>query len=417
MFRNVSLTVLINIGNQALLFIIFLLSAKMFGPEGRGVVSSLVATVTLVGSFFGFSIGRIVMNEVLSNNTSPELYLKSKYANYLAILFISTFTGIVFTVFLILFFPGFFGQISFTYVAIIFLGLPYYVWSSYSIYFYSILGKTLVQNKITIAVKFIFLALLGIMFFMHILTLKVFVGLFSFVNLLQFTIDQRYLKGRIGYDSKVTRSVILLLLKRSSMIHIDTVGYILYSSLVVVVLNIYLPVKEVGYFNFAAQLISIILVVPTIVSQFLNAEIAKMGCDGVWPLQKKVILLTCGVVIVIGGMSYLLLPFLISVFNLKFQESIPIFNLLIISLLPNTFCSLMSPQWLGRGLFKYVSYLTLFSGAVGFAILFCTIKRLGVSSGIVANIVIFSVMALVNLYFFFWINKKTALVVAGNETV
>lgn len=409
MFKNISLTVLINIGNQFLLFIIFLLSAKMFGPEGRGVVSSLVASVTLIGSFFGFSIGRIVMNEVLKHGVPPEVYLQNNYANYFAILILSTIASILCTISLLVFFPGFFGEISFVYIAIIFLGLPYYVWSSYSIYFYSIIGKTLIQNKITIIVKFIFLALLGGLFFLNMLTLKAFIWLFSFINLLQFFTDQFYLRKRIKYNLKVNRREIVLLFKKSTMIHIDTVGYILYSSLVVVILNIYLPVKDVGYFNFAAQLISIILVVPTIVSQFLNAEIAKLGCDGVWPLQKKIILLTCVVVLLIAGAAYFLLPMLILVFKLKFQPSIPIFKLLIFSLLPNAFCSLMSPQWLGRGLFKYVSYLTLVCGAIGFAILFFTIKWLGITSGIVANITIFLLMALVNVYFFFWINKRASL--------
>ncbi|WP_341842510.1 oligosaccharide flippase family protein [Chitinophaga caseinilytica] len=289
MLKKISFTVLTNVLNQFLLFIIFLFSAKLFGPEGRGVISSLVATMTLVGAITGLSTGRIIMNEIATDGQSPEAYLKKELSHYLSLSLLSTLAGYLALMVIYCFFPGFFGEVAPLHIGIMAISLPYYVWSSYSSYFFSTIGIITLQNKIIVVTKFLFMIVLAALYLTNALTLTCFLSLFSLFNLLNLLLDQYYIRKSVRFDIIIRPDWkrISRIARQSLNIHLDTIGYILYSSMTIVVLNIYMELKDVGLFNFAAQLISILIVVPRITSQFINTEIVRKGADAIWPFQKR----------------------------------------------------------------------------------------------------------------------------------
>lgn len=406
MLKRISYSIILNILSQGILFVVFLISAKLLGPAGRGVISAAVAMVTLMGTLAGFSIGRITSHRIMESGKTAIEYYKDNFFNVFLLLLISITLGFVSFAIIQFAFPNTLGKINPISFWITFLSLPYFVWSSYSMYIFSNMDKIRVQNNIALICKLILLVVSTAYFFSKGLTENIFLFSFSMVNLINFLCDQVYLFKVLKYKLTISWLEVKGLFINGLKVHFDTIGYILYSSLLIVTLNANVDIDEVGLYNFSAQLISIIIIIPTVTSQYINTSCINSTPKLFWPQHKKILGLSLTIILIICLLAYYLLPILISYLGLRFEKSIPFFNLLLLTVLPNSFATLMSPQWLTRGYFKSISAITLLAGISGYVSMLIFVEDLKGYAAVLLNLVIYAIVAVANLFFYFKINAE-----------
>lgn len=407
MIKNISFSVVLNAFSQIVLFAIFLFSAKIFGPEGRGAFSAIISLITLIGTVVGLSIGRVCAHEILSLKLTPESFFK-KYFGTIGLIYVFTIViGYLVFLFLELFYSKLFGKVELKFILILFVSLPYFIWNSYSVYLFSALDKILLQNKIGFFMKVLIFVLLLLMYAFNILSFTTFIIIYAIVNTLNLFLEHIMFYKEVKYELAVDFTYMSKIIFKCFQIHLDTIGYILYSSLTVVILNMNISLEELGYYNFALQLTSIIIIIPTIIAQYLNGLILNSSPDIFWPNHKRIMLYTMLICTVVMMISYFTIPILIDIAHLKFKPSLFIFNILLITILPNSFTILMGPQWLSRGHFKTISSITLICGVIGFIFLTMSVKTLGVMSGVYTILIIYFISTIINVIFFLKINAIT----------
>lgn len=175
----------------------------------------------------------------------------------------------------------------------------------------------------------------------------------------------RHLVRRSGGRLAANRRTATELFRGGLKLHANFVGAALMASGTVLIINRYLGLTLTGEYQAAAALINVLFVVPQAVSMVLYGEVASSGPEAAWARQRHVILGTLGAMLVIGVASYLIAPYALPlVIGVKFPASVEIFRGLLFGLPGMTLASVMSAQWIGRGLFLQMSFLTVSLGAL-----------------------------------------------------
>ncbi|MES4787369.1 MAG: hypothetical protein C4294_17950 [Nitrospiraceae bacterium] len=95
----------------------------------------------------------------------------------------------------------------------------------------------------------------------------------------------------------------------------------------------------------------------------IYGKVAQLGPDAAWLYQRKFIAILMIGLVVIAGLSALLAPWIIPLMlGSKFSPVVEIFKILLLSMLSGALASAMSSQWIGRGLFSYMSAITVVLG-------------------------------------------------------
>jgi O-antigen/teichoic acid export membrane protein len=109
-----------------------------------------------------------------------------------------------------------------------------------------------------------------------------------------------------------------------------------------------------------------------------------------------------GVVLLLALTGWFLAPYLIPlVAGEQFKPSVPMFTALLPSLLGLSLSILLTPQWLGRGLFILSNLVTFFALLTVVAGTFWAVPRYGVDGAIVVRVAVYAAI-LPAAHFFFW---------------
>ena len=58
--------------SSAVEFVTLLVTAHILGPDGRGIVATILAWATLYASFFGFSLGQVIVHRLSRNKKQDQ---------------------------------------------------------------------------------------------------------------------------------------------------------------------------------------------------------------------------------------------------------------------------------------------------------------------------------------------------------
>lgn len=361
------------------------LTARMLGPDGRGVVAVILVWVNLFATFSGLSLGQVAQHVIQCR--SKEDWLPSMLGFLLPSTLILTAISylIGFGIF------KWFGShllkdIPPAMIMLAFLMLPLLIWEEYStsmlfsagcLRAYNIvqfIARTLSLISVYVLVKFMEFGVAGVI-------LAQLSGQFI-VSVSAFFILWQASGRRIRFDRKDAVTI----LKGARFLHFNTIGSFILASSTILILNSYVSKAEVGNYQLAYQMLSVMFIIPQAASMVLFSEMTRIGPDRMWPSQKKIMFQTASVMFVAGMLAYFFARPAIYLFaGHKFEQAGMVFQLLLPNLVGLTLAQLMGCQWVGRGLFIMNAVITFTFSLLTVAANLVLIPRFGVQGAIWAN--------------------------------
>jgi len=407
-FKKVSYTVFIRILSLAVNMLTFILTAKYFGPSGRGYIAAVTALITTFATIAGFSIGRVLVYEInKSGLDSIQFYRNNIFTLFVFCLLISILVWIsALAVWFIR--PGVFGETPYIYYVIYFIAAPSVVWQGYSSFIFASLDKLVNQNRILLWGMILYVAIVYIAIMIFEVSFMIFLVI-MLIYVLSVGLAEMYAVYKItGMKLWFDRLTAKYLFISGIKLHVDTIGGLLITSSNILIITSYMPVADVGVFQFASQLINMMVILPTMVSLQFNADITSMGPDKAFLKHIRYIWGVLFLMIVGCMLAWLLAPFIINLLGgSEFYNAVPIFRLLLISIIGNSFSILISSQYSGRGYFRLVSGLTIGLGLIGLSASYIGITQYGLLGATYATNIVYSLSFIVNIFFYIYLYRKS----------
>lgn len=386
-------------------------TARLLGPDGRGLLVAVISWVTLFATVAGLSLGEVSQYWIQSSGRRDWLptLLGSMLSCMAGLSVLAVVAAIVFY-----WSTGgeFMRNVPVSLFAVGLLIVPFLVWEQYARYLLLGAGKVRIFNiaqvlggTVGIAAVLLFLTVwnLGVSgaLFAHLSGVCV-LGAVAFASL------WRVASFRIKVEIDVVRRLFGGALK----LHLNTIGVLLMAHTNILMLNHFSTVREVGWYQFSLQLIMAMLIIPQAASMILFSRVAEIGPDRTWPEQKRLIGQMFGVMTVLSTAAFFAAPEIVTVLaGQEFTPSIKAFRLLLPVLFGMSLAVLMAPQWIGRGIFLPTSILTLCTGVANISLNFILIPSYGMMGAIWAmNISYFAVVVVGQLVFAGWVERKSRAV-------
>jgi O-antigen/teichoic acid export membrane protein len=145
-------------------------------------------------------------------------------------------------------------------------------------------------------------------------------------------------------------------------------------------------------------MITALMIVPQAVWLVLNEKIAGTGPEKIWPLQRKLIVQSITIMMLIMAVSYVIAPYAIMVIaGESFSPSIELFRIMLPSAFGMSLSYFMGTQWLGRGLFGQTAFLTALLGGMNLILNVIFVPTFGVSAAAWSMTTVYTMMILTNL--------------------
>jgi O-antigen/teichoic acid export membrane protein len=383
------------------------ITARLLGPSGRGVLVAATSWVTMFSTFGFLSLSQVVIFMAAGRN--PEEWLPKVLGGLVRILSIVAVLGIAVAAGLYAYGDGrIFNNIPPFTLLIAFCAFPFLLWIENGYGVLMALGNLRLLNGAqviggTIALLLTFLAAGPL----H-LGVAGAVGAWVVAQAAIVAITFGYVLRRARYlplRDNVTRE----LLSGGAKLHMTAIGTYLFTQANILILNHYRSPKETAYFQLAVQIFSGIQIIPMAVSTVAYSLVSKYGPDRAWPQQRKLLLEVLVLTIAVGAATYLIAPWVVPfVFGAPFRPAIPIVRIVVLSVAGSTMSMVMASQWISRGLFIQAALMTLFLGALTVLANYLVVPRFGMygAAWVTAGTYGFSLLA--NGAMAIWVNARAS---------
>lgn len=208
----------------------------------------------------------------------------------------------------------------------------------------------------------------------------------------------------INYCQKELKS----LLYDGSKMYLNTIGALLILHVDTIMVNAYLGAEATGLYNIAVQMGQMMLMLPYAATTVLQGEITRRGLHGVWPYQKKILLLTLLVMIVasivLGSTAHLWIIWLSSE---EFAPSVPIFQYLLVGVLFSTTSAIINVQWIARGFFWQISVISMIKGLGNIGLNALLLPKYGIMGAVWSTLIIFAFSFITDIAMFIYCEIDT----------
>jgi hypothetical protein len=383
MWKIIFHTSFVKIYTAILGVLILSITARYLGPAGRGqiaVIQSLVGLFCMLGNF---SLGQVVLHKMTTDSKGD--FLGNTFASLVVFTFIFTVIGWFVAIAIYLYNPSLiYTDIKLKPLLIGFGALPFLIWEQYNGSILSGLNKLKLFNlfqlygrTITLLLTFLLIAFLD--FKVEGALIAILVGQII-VSMGGIRYSLNLIKEK-GLALVPTKSEINNLLYSGVKLQFNAVGSFLLNSASILLLYHYLGQEATGNFQMAAQLISMLAIIPLSACMVIYGDVVKLGPDKAWLKGVKLIKQVLILMLLLSVIAALLAPVIIKVLaGANFMPAVKLFRIMLPGFLGMTFSILMSPQWIGRGYFIQSSLITLFIGLASFLVNIKVIPICGVES-------------------------------------
>jgi antigen flippase len=356
---------------------VLVLTARVLGPQGRGVVAAATSWATLFSTFGYLSLGQVAIHRA---STRPgRAWLAPTLGSLLAITAVVSLAGWALVAVAYVATGGSaFAGLSGPVLALAFAALPLLVWEQYGSSLLMALDRLDIYNRAQVVGR-----TLGLLLLVGLLASgwRVFAALAA--TLLGQAVvagwGVRHLLSAAGERVRPDRGTVGELLRGGMRLHLNAVGAFVVASADVLMINQYLGTRATGYYQLAMQLNLIVMLVPQAAGMVLYGRVAELGPDVAWRQQRRVLALLVGATAAFAVVAAAAAPFAIPlVAGRGFAPSVAVFQVLVLSLVGTSLSTLMAPQWIGRGLFWQASAITVAAGAANLASNALVIPRYGI---------------------------------------
>jgi O-antigen/teichoic acid export membrane protein len=387
-------------GARALALMISLASlsvtARVLGPEGRGIIAGATTWINLLVALGSLSVGQVLINRAASSRDLS--WVSSAFGAGLVLT--CGLSGIIWVGALAAgYFVGdMYGQLPGWALVVVFASLPFAMWERFGSQLLICTGHLKFFNQ-----RLVVASLLGFFALMLVLVLLdwgVAGGLVVTVlsTALVSAVGIQRLWEMSGKCFIVRSAELFTFVKDGLKLHLHTVGGTLLPLSGILLVNYYGNANEVGWYQLAVQMVTTLMIVPQAAWIVLNEKIAGKGPDRVWPLQRKLLVQTIGLMMLIMAFSYVAAPYaVLFIAGESFSPSVDLFRIMLPSVLGMSLSYFMGTQWLGRGLFGQTALLTGLLGAINLILNLVYIPKFGVSAAAWSMTIVYTVMVFTNL--------------------
>ncbi len=382
------------------------ITARWLGPEGRGIIASVTTWVNIFIEMTAISLGTVLIFKATKDRNKK--WMPKMLGTLLGhTLFVTVFSWCLIALVYLggqyWGWPKLLGEIPAIALMIGFIGLPLGLWDIYTNALLNIEDRLNVYNKLQIAGSTA--NSLSIVLLVVVSGLGV-VGVLVSKIIWQSTIALGGIKNLVNNStSKITYSFETYkdLLTSGVKMHLGTIGAIMTTSIDIVMVNAYLGNEQTGIYQLAVQMSQMLLIVSYAANTVLKGELTRKGVYGVWSYQKKILGLTLAFII----FSVLVTGFtadwwLILLAGEEFRDAIPIFQLLLLTIIVNTINTVMSVQWIGRGWFLFNSAITLIKGVLNIGLNAWLIPKYGILGAVYATVGVVTLSLFINIAMFIY---------------
>lgn len=295
-------------------FLVFLVSAKLFGAEGRGIISYGISIFASIGLIFSLSLGR----SFVAGTNRNEALKKNLIGPFLALQFLSIFVtalvGIAFWCMTDI------AQSFLSFNQVMFLSLTsaYYVWSLTGQFFYGSFVKNFQQEIIILIGRIVLMLFLVLFYFAENHDLTYFIAAFSFISTATVIAEIIFLLRFVEIKKQHFEfSSMFTLLKSSKWPHIDFLSFNLFPLLLLVISGWYVQKDSIGRAGFAIQIINLIFLFATTANIRISSYVSDVGFRNRMSQIKKIFL---------GTVSLSIFSVLIIAFGLKIMTELSEFS-------------------------------------------------------------------------------------------
>ncbi len=267
-------------------FFVFVISSKLYGAEGRGVIGFGTSIVSLFGLLLSFNLGRSFLFETKSNENLKQKLLP----NYLAIHYLLIIAGIFISA-LFWYFNANARVIIDSKAMMAFLILvPFYVWSVNGSSIYATLNKTTKQDFVIFFQRVILVVVTLLIFKLNIQDIRVFLFIYALVLFLGTVTEMGFLGSPLKGFSQIHN--IGRYISDSKYVHVDYLAFNLYPLILMVFSGLFLKLTELGKLNFLIQLVNFIFILSIVASIRMKTYVAAKGVTQYIESIKKLLLFT-----------------------------------------------------------------------------------------------------------------------------
>jgi O-antigen/teichoic acid export membrane protein len=367
--------------------LVLAISARLLGPEGRGQLAAITTWVSLFSTFCFLSLGQVALHRMAQDRQHSAF--GGLLGSLLLLAVLLTCTGwIAAAAFYVARPDAAFKGLPPMLLVLGFTALPFMIWEHYGSSLLAGLDQLRVYNRYQIIGRTA-----------TVIAVVVLVGIFNLgvAGAIESTLLGNVIVAcaGVGVLSKFVRAQgarvraraaeVRALVIGGAKLHLNAIGTFLFTSANVLILNQYQDAQQVGYFQLANQLVSLMIIVPQAAGMVIYGKVVSLGPDGAWPEHRRLLWQTTALVVLLSAIAAALAPWAIPlVAGHAFEPAVRPFQWMLLGLVGLNFSVIMGPQWIGRGYFWQAAVLTFAVGCVNLGANFLLIPRYGMNGAVAA---------------------------------
>lgn len=381
-------------------FVIFLISSYLYGPEGRGVISFLTAFYLTLSLVMSFGLGRVVYQRVSKNPALSSLLF------YTLIRYVYGASIVVFAVLLL-------GELLLKnlldvafdvgplYFLLFIFNFPYFIWLNLSNFLFGAAQKTEDHDKLIFLTRIGQVLVLGIVAYLK-LEISYFIFIFGVVGYFIFVLESRLLLKNFRHQAKPTWSesfgAFKDLIKDIRWPYVDSLAQSA-TPLAIFILGLNIHQSELGYYNFAIQILGTLSFPLAVFQVKLQEKLALSLSDGGATLIKRSFLSVVPISLALASCG-LIIPPLIPLAGLNsFADSMPLLKALLLTLPLTGLAYVFQSVWVGKHKAQWSSLINIFTALLNILSVTLLSSRYGAMAGVIGMYVSLGVGLLIQSYF------------------
>jgi O-antigen/teichoic acid export membrane protein len=353
------------------------ITAKVFGPDGRGQLAAITTSVSLFATFGSLSLGQIAIHRAASAVNEGRPWLMQAFRVLACMTIIVSALGWALAGVLHAGARSF-GDLPTAWLALGFLMLPMMVWEQHGNALLMARQELRISNRAQIVGRTLTVSLVAVLVghaqwgvpgaLVATLLGQLVVSGWTLVKLVPPS-------GPFGFPC---RREIASYLRDGMKLHLNAVGAFLISGMDVLMVNYYSGPAETGLYQLGVQLTTLMLIVPQAAAMVAYGKVAQRGPDAAWRQHCLIMMQTTLFIVVIGVIAGLTAPWWLPVVaGPEFLPAAGLFRWQLLGVVGMTFSTMMAPQWIARGYFWQASLLTVAVGLANFLANLLLIPRYG----------------------------------------
>lgn len=291
-------------------FFVFLVSASLFGADGRGVISYGTSLFAFFGLLFSFNFGRSFLSETAKNeHLKTNLLSDYLFLNIISIL-LTCLTSIIFWAFS----HSAQGILEFKVFASMLMTSIFYVWSINSNSIYAAFQETHIQERIITITRILLSLVLVVFYVFKIHDLAIFMLVYSIVLSTGAIAEIIYLVTKHKLILKRPKFFELSpYIHKSFWPHVDYLAFNLFPIILILITGKFFTKAQIGKINFALQFISVIYLLSTVANIRVSSYISVFGFREKRKKIKNLFLATIGLSLLTSVGIFIVLKFITSI--------------------------------------------------------------------------------------------------------